>query len=120
MSDSNLTFTLHYAITLIIVLSVSVYLMKNMPTLHPLIIIVIGLMIAYLLITMIRLFLPNFTDTTNNVSQYMEYSLYSNLNDLGYFQIWPPILIVLLLFVALLYKGNLKNVVSKNNYTLNK
>lgn len=121
MSDSNLTFTLNYAITLIVVLSVSIYLMKSAPTLHPGLIIVIGLLVAYLLLTFIQFVMPSFTDTVRNISQYSEYTLYSNVNDLGYFQIWPPILVVLILFVALLYQGNTsKNNYFKNNYGLNK
>jgi hypothetical protein len=121
MSDSNLTFTVNYAITLIVVLSVSIYLMKSAPALHPGLIIMIGLLVAYLLLTFIQFAMPSFTETARNISQYSEYTLYSNVNDLGYFQIWPPVLVVLILFIALLYQGSTsKNTYSKNNYGLNK
>jgi hypothetical protein len=108
MDNRDLKFTLSYAISLIIVLTISIYLMKSIPTLHPVIVIVVGLVVAYLFMTLINLALPSFASTTNNVTQYMEYSVYSNLNDLGYFNIWPPIFVVLLLFIILLYNGQLQ------------
>lgn len=108
MENNDLKFTLSYAISLIIVLSISIYLMKNVPTLHPVLVIVIGLLVAYLFMTIINYTMPSFASTTSNVSQYMEYSIYSNLNDLGYFNIWPPVFVVLLIFIILLYNGQIK------------
>ncbi len=119
MDNRDLKFTLSYAISLIIVLTISIYLMKRIPTLHPVIVIVVGLVVAYLFMSVINFALPSFASTTANVSQYMEYSVYSNLNDLGYFNIWPPIFVVLLLFIILLYNGQLQfsssNVNRRNN-----
>jgi hypothetical protein len=119
MNDQDLKFTLNYAISLIIVLTMCVYLMKSVPTLHPVLVIVIGLVVAYLFVTLINYTMPSFSSTTSNVSQYVEYSLYSNLNDLGYFNIWPPVLVVLLLFIILLYNGQIRmsvpNVVNRKN-----
>ena len=93
--------------------------MKSLPSLHPVLVIVVGLVIAYLFIILINYIMPSFTTTTSNVSQYMEYSLYSNLNDLGYLNIWPPIFVVLLLFIILLYNGQFRfsssNVVNRRN-----
>ena len=105
MSPSDLQFTLNYAITLVIVLVVCVYLMKTVPNLHAGIVVIVGLLTAYLAITFINYFMPTLSDTTENVTQYMEYSIYSNFNDMAYFNIWPPILAVLIIFIVLMYNG---------------
>ncbi len=116
MNSNDLKFTLNYVISLIIVLTVCVYLMKSVPTLHPILIVVIGILVAYLVISGINFIFPTFTSTSENVSQYMEYSLYSNFNDLGYLNVWPPLFAVMIIFIILLYNGQIRfsNNVSTN------
>jgi hypothetical protein len=107
MNSNDLQFTLNYAISLIIVLVVCTYLMKTVPTLHVGVVVIVGLLVAYLTIVFINYFLPSFALTTENVTQYMEYSIYSNFNDVAYFNVWPPILAVLIVFVILMYNGKI-------------
>lgn len=107
MNSSDLEFTLNYAITLIIVLVVCIYLMKAVPNLHAGIVVIVGLLTAYLAISFIHYFMPSLHSTTENVTQYMEYSIYSNFNDLAYFNVWPPILAVLIIFIILMYNGRI-------------
>ncbi len=116
MNTNDLKFTVNYAISLIIVLAVCVYLMKKMPTLNPTLVIVVGLLVAYLAITLINYTMPSFSITTSNMTDYIQYSIYSNFNDLGYFNIWPPILVVLILFIILLYNGQIR--FSSNNVNM--
>lgn len=107
MNSGDLQFTLNYAISLIIVLVVCTYLMKSVPTLHVGLVVLVGLLTAYLVITFLNYFMPSFSATTENVTQYVEYSIYSNFNDMAYFNIWPPILAVLIIFIVLMYNGKL-------------
>jgi hypothetical protein len=108
MNSNDLKFTLNYVTSLIIVLVVCIYLMKSVPTLHPIIVIVIGILVAYLVITGINFLFPTFINTSENISQYVEYSLYSSFNDLGYLNVWPPIFAVMIIFIILLYNGQIK------------
>ncbi len=115
MNSNDLKFTLNYVISLIIVLVVCIYLMKNFPALNPVIIIVIGLLVAYIVITGINFAFPALTITTDNITQYVEYSIYSNFNDLGYLNVWPPLFVVFIIFIVLLYNGTIRiNNVSSN------
>ncbi len=109
MEESDLKFTLTYAISLIVVIFVCVILLKSIPSLHPVLVILVGLITAYLFVIMIRYVMPTFETTASNMSQYVEYSIYSNLNDLGYFNIWPPVFVVLLIFIILLYNGQIRS-----------
>ena len=108
MNSNDLKFTLNYVISLIVVLVVCIYLMKSVPTLHPMIVVVIGILVAYLVITGVNILFPTFINTSENVSQYVEYSLYSSFNDLGYLNVWPPLFAVMLVFIILLYNGQIK------------
>ena len=103
MNSNDLKFTLNYVISLIVVLTVCIYLMKSVPTLNPVLVIVIGVLVAYLVVTGVNFVFPTFTTTSDNVSQYVEYSIYSNFNDLGYLNVWPPLFAVLIIFIILLY-----------------
>ncbi len=109
MNSNDLKFTLNYVITLIVVLVVCLYLMKSIPTLHPVLVIVVGLLVAYLVVTGVNFVFPSFVTTSENVSQYVEYSLYSSFNDLGYLNVWPPLFAVLIVFIILLYNGQLNH-----------
>ncbi len=120
MNSNDLKFTLNYIISLIIVLTVCIYLMKSVPTLHPVLIIVIGLLVAYLVVTGINLVFPTFTNTSENVSQYVEYSLYSSFNDLGYLNVWPPLFAVMIIFIILLYNGQIRFNGGSNNMNIRK
>lgn len=109
MNSNDLKFTLNYAISLIIILSICVYLIRTVPTLNPAVVVIIGVFVAYLVINAINYSMPSFTSTTDNVSQYVQYSIYSNFNDLGYFNVWPPLFVVMIIFIILLYNGQLRS-----------
>ncbi len=120
MNSNDLKFTLNYVISLVIVLVICVYLMKSVPSLHPVLIIVIGLLVAYLVVSGVNFVFPTFTNTTDNISQYVEYSLYSNFNDLGYLNLWPPLFAVLIIFIILLYNGQIRFGNSATNVNIRK
>jgi hypothetical protein len=120
MNSNDLKFTLNYVISLIVVLIVCIYLMKSVPTLHPMIIVVIGILVAYLVITGVNFVFPKLTNTSENISQYVEYSLYSSFNDLGYLNIWPPLFAVMIIFIILLYNGQIRFNGASNNMNVRK
>lgn len=109
MNTNDLKFTLNYAISLIIILSICVYLIRTVPTLNPAVVVMIGLFVAYLVINAINYSMPSFTTTTDNVGQYIQYSIYSNFNELGYLNVWPPLFVVLIIFIILLYNGQFRS-----------
>ncbi len=120
MNSNDLKFTLNYVISLIIVLVVCIYLMKSVPTLHPVLVIVVGLLVAYLVLTGVNFAFPTFTNTSENISQYVEYSLYSSFNDLGYLNVWPPLFAVMIIFIILLYNGTIRFNGASNNMNIRK
>ena len=108
MNSNDLKFTLNYAVSLVIIISICVYLVRTVPALNPAVVVMIGLFAAYLVVNFINYSMPSFTTTTDNVSQYVQYSMYSNFNELGYLNVWPPLFVVLIIFIILLYNGQLR------------
>jgi len=106
--------------TLIVVLAVCIYLMKSIPTLHPVLVVIVGLLVAYLVVTGVNFVFPSFVTTSENISQYVEYSLYSSFNDLGYLNVWPPIFAVMIIFIILLYNGQIRFNGNTNNMNIRK
>ena len=109
MNSNDMKFTLNYAISVVIIISICVYLIRAVPTLNPAVVVMIGVFVSYLVIQAINYTMPSFSTTTDNVSQYVQYAMYSNFNDLGYFNVWPPLFVVLIIFIVLLYNGQLRS-----------
>ena len=104
---SNTSFTFEYAVTIIIVLVVCNTMLKKSPQMNAAVVLLIGLLIGYISLVVLNYVLPNINSVAYNVKQYYLYSVMSNFNDMGYFNIWPPILAVLVVFIILLYNKNL-------------
>lgn len=104
---SNTSFNFEYALTIIIILVVCNTMMKKSPEMNTGVVIVVGLLIGYISLIVLNKVVPNINAIAYNVKQYYLYSVMSNFNDMGYLNIWPPILAVLIIFIILLYNKNL-------------
>jgi ABC-type Fe3+-siderophore transport system permease subunit len=104
---TNVNFTFEYALTLIIVILVCKALLQKTPEMNSLIVVIAGLVVGYLSLIVVNYLVPKLNKTASNVKQYYGYILTSNFNNMGYLNIWPPILAVLIIFIILLYNKNL-------------
>jgi len=106
-SGSNTSFNFEYALTIIIVLVVCNTLMKKSPQMNSAIVVIAGLLVGYISLLLINKLLPNINSFALSIKQYYSHAIMSNFNQLGYLNIWPPILAVLVVFIILLYNKNL-------------
>lgn len=104
---TNTSFSFEYALTIIIVLVVCGTMMKKAPQTNSAVVVLVGLLIGYISLVVINKLLPGINTFGYNIKQYYLYSVMSNFNDVGYFNVWPPILAVLIVFIILLYNKNL-------------
>lgn len=104
---SDNTFSIEYFISLIIVIVVCNILVKRSPQMNTIVIIIIGLLIAYISIKIIHFLLPGISKISLNLYLYSTYQLMTGFNSTGYVHVWPPILAVLIVFVILLYTRKL-------------
>jgi hypothetical protein len=97
-------FNLEFIITLIIALYVAYLVNHGSPNLNPYItFLLLPLAIAYLVVVIINNVLPGLNRWGRNVYRYGEDVALSEINDTGYIQLFPPLFIVLVIFVVLLY-----------------
>jgi hypothetical protein len=104
---SNTSFNFQYALTIVIVLVVCNALMKKSPDMNSAIVVIAGLLVGYISLLIINNLLPNINAFALSIKQYYTQAIMSNFNQLGYLNIWPPILAVLIIFIILLYNKNL-------------
>ena len=104
---SNTSFNFEYALTIIIVLIVCNTLMKKSPQMSSAIVVITGLLVGYISLLLINKLLPNINSFALSIKQYYSHAIMSNFNQLGYLNIWHPILAVLIIFIILLYNKNL-------------
>ncbi len=98
----QLNFTPQYGISLIIVIIVISIILKTSPQMNILLIILIGLLVGYLYLVISNYLFPGLVQTLMNVKEFSTYMVLNRFDTIGYFSIWPPILIVLVLFIILL------------------
>lgn len=105
--NGNINFSFEYAISLIVVLIVCNILVKSNPQMNTIIVIIIGLFIGFITLYFINHLFPTINKTVSNITQYYEYEWMNNFNSMGYIHVWPPILIILIVFIILLYNRQL-------------
>jgi multisubunit Na+/H+ antiporter MnhB subunit len=104
---TNINFSFEYAVSIVVVLIVCNLLVKTSPQMNTVIVIIVGLLVGYLtLITMNTLF-PALNSFVSSVYQYYSLQMLGNFNNMGYVNVWPPILAVLIIFIVLLYYNQL-------------
>jgi len=104
---SSTSFTLEYALSLIVTLVVIQLLVQKNPSMNKVVVVIGGLVVAYIALIIINFVLPKADEVGKDMYQYSLYSIMNNFNNTGYLHVWPPILAVLIIFVVLLYNRNL-------------
>ena len=107
MSNTNVTFSFEYAVSLVVVLVVCNTIVKKNPLMNPAIVVISGLVVGYLVLYILNKYFPMLNKTAKDIYSYFVFQYMSNFNSLGYMHIWPPLLAVLILFVILLYNRKL-------------
>jgi ABC-type Fe3+-siderophore transport system permease subunit len=103
----NINFSLEYALSIIVVLVVCNYLIKSSPQMNSFIVIIAGLLVGYISLLVINTLFPAINNVGSNGYQYYSYMFMNNFNNMGYMHVWPPILVVLIIFIVLLYSNQL-------------
>lgn len=65
------------------------------------------LLIAFVMIKVMNAIFPNINEKVNDVRNYLEDKTVGQVNDMGYFEIYPILFVTFLIFVILLYTGRL-------------
>ncbi len=105
--NSNINFSLEYAISVVIILITCNLLITSNPNMNSMIIIIVALLVGYLSLMIMNNLFPKINELSNNIYQYAYVSSIGNFNNMGYMNIWPPILAILLIFIVLLYNRQL-------------
>lgn len=104
---SNITFSVQYALSIIIVLVVCNLLIKSNPQMNTIVIILAGLLVGYISLIVLNKIIPSLNSGFSELYQYYSYKFSNNFNSMGYVNLWPPILAILLIFIILLYNRQL-------------
>jgi uncharacterized membrane protein YesL len=106
-TGNNINFSFEYAVSIIVILVVCNLLLKSAPQMNTIIIIIVGLFIGYLSLLIMNTLVPKLNYFAFNLFQYFNYQFMYNFTNMGYVNIFPPILAILLVFIVLLYNKNL-------------
>lgn len=105
--SQNISFSFEYILSIIVIVVVINILMKKSPGMNIVVIILTGLVTGWLSLTVFNVLLPNINKFGSEIKQYYLYQFSSRFNDMGYINIWPPILILIIVFAILLFNRNL-------------
>ncbi len=92
-----------YGITTIIVVLVVTLLLKKAPTLNTFVVILVGLIVGYVFVLFMNTIFPSINMNVRDFKQFLYYSMATTGYETGYIYIFPPLLVVFILFIALLY-----------------
>ena len=101
------TFSLEYIISIIIVMVVVGMIQKRAPKTSIAIKIIVGLLVAYLSLFILNFALPKLNNVGQSVANYSKNSMYGTINNTGFIQMYPPLFAVLIIFLVMLYSGQL-------------
>lgn len=97
-------FNLEYAISLLIALAVAYTTSRASPNVSPyLTYFLLPFLVAYIVVVVINNVLPSLNLWGRNVKNYVEDTAMERIDRTNYLQIFPPVLIVFVIFVLLLY-----------------
>ena len=67
----------------------------------------VGLFAGYISLLILNNLMPNLNKLGNEVNEYVLTRTYSGINNMSYIYIFPPLFAILIIFLVLLYNGNL-------------
>jgi mannose/fructose/N-acetylgalactosamine-specific phosphotransferase system component IIC len=101
-------FTLEYIISVVVALLSAYGVAKATPDLSPVLTyVIIPLAVAYIMLQLLNATLPGLNAWGSRVSAYVENRTLGEINQMGYVQIFPPLLAVTILVFVLLFTKNL-------------
>ena len=97
-------FTLEFIIALLASLYSAYLINAGSPNVNPFItFLLLPLLVSYIIVVIINNVWPGINRWGQNVYRYTESKTLGSINDTGYIQLFPPILITLIIFALLLY-----------------
>ena len=101
-------FNTEYILSVVITLLATYGVSKANPSLNPVITYgIIPLAVAYATLQIINAVLPSMNRSGSRVSAYIENKTLGEINNMGYIQVFPPLLAVTILVFILLFTKNL-------------
>jgi hypothetical protein len=106
--SSQVYFSLEYIISVLLALTTSYFIGKNAPAISPIITYaILPLFVAYISLQVINTSFPFINKSGSKIYSYVSNKTLDEVNNMGYVQIFPPLLAVAVLMIVLLFTGNL-------------
>lgn len=106
--SSHTQFTTEYVVSLLVALAASYSIAKASPNLNPVVAFgIVPLAVAYTTLQVLNAVLPGLNRTGAKVSAYVENKTLGEINNMGYIQVFPPLLAISILVFVLLFTNNL-------------
>ena len=112
MSDAQTTSSFYqipplYGVTTILVVVIVASLLKKAPQMNILVVVVIGLLVGYIFVLFMNTIFPSINATLRDFKQFIYFQYLNNQETTGYIYVYPPLLVVFIIFVILLYNRNI-------------
>jgi xanthine/uracil permease len=112
MSDAQTTSSFYqipplYGVTTILVVVIVASLLKKAPQMNTLVVVVIGLLVGYIFVLFMNTIFPSINATLRDFKQFIYFQYLNNQETTGYIYVYPPLLVVFIIFVILLYNRNI-------------
>jgi hypothetical protein len=105
-ADRRTTFSLEYLVSVVAGLTAGYTIHRANPRANSVIKFFIApLTVAYFMLTMLNTLVPWLNAYGERVRIYVENKTLSQINGLGYMEIFPPLFAILIVFMVLLYNG---------------
>jgi len=96
-----------YGLTTVVVIIVVSMLLKKAPQMNTFVVVVVGLLVGYVFLIVMNSIFPLLANNIRIWRQYLVFQGYETTDNMSYIYVYPPILAVFVIFVALLYNRNI-------------
>lgn len=108
MAVGQTSFSTEYVVSLLLALLATYSVAKASPQLNPIVTyVIVPLAVAYTTIQILNAVMPGINRTGARVSAYVENKTLGEINNMGYVQVFPPLLAITVLVFVLLFTNNL-------------
>lgn len=106
MKQTN--FSTEYIVSLLIALGATYAVAKASPTMSPWVtFVIVPLAVAYTTLKILNTVMPGLNTSGARISAYVENKTLGEINEMGYMQVFPPLMAVTILVFVLLFTKNL-------------
>ena len=107
MSDQT-QFSTEYILSLLSGLLATYLVVKGSPGLNPVVsYIIVPLAISFIVLQIANIYIPKLNRSGAKVSAYIENKTLGEINNMGYIQVFPPLLAITIIVLVLLFTNNL-------------